>query len=36
MTAKSWDKQRTIAASLVRQAKEWVDGRILREVPATA
>ena len=36
MTGKTWDKQRTIAASLVRQAKEWVDGRVLREVPATA
>lgn len=35
MTGKTWDKQRTIAANLVRRAKEWVDGRVLREVTAS-
>ena len=28
----NWKKQREVAAGLVGQAKEWIDGHILREV----
>lgn len=31
MTAKTWKAQRDVVAGLVKQAKEWVDGRVVRE-----
>lgn len=31
MTAKTWKAQRDVVAALVRQAKEWIDGRVVRE-----
>ena len=32
MTARTWKQQRDAVATLVQQAKEWVDGRVVREV----
>lgn len=36
MNPRSWKKQREAVTELIRQAKETVDTRIVREVPATA
>ena len=36
MTAKTWKAQRDVVAALVKQAKDWVDTRVVREVPLTA